>query len=262
MAFVLLVIFTLKWMFQIAICLDENSTELNHITTSNKVINNLFDNDEMTFLPPNKKPILVKLQFHITGLSHINEFNMEYTLTYYLRITWMDSRLEFDTNGNNSEIILHPEQMNALWSPSIFFRNERGTSISQDYSRAYSYCKLYPNGTVYNSRRLETRFHYEMDFRSYPFDLQNFVSEIASYSYTTEQVNLTFAEHPVSFDKDMRITGFYLIEVRTENRHEGELTAAGTFPRLRIILALKRSVGYYILQVYVMFLFHKSQINC
>ena len=79
---------------------------------------------------------------------------MEYTLTYYLRIVWTDSRLIFNPEhyGNKSEIMLHPKQMISLWSPNIFFRNERGTSISEDYSASYSMCKIFSNGTVYNSR--------------------------------------------------------------------------------------------------------------
>ena len=222
-----------------------------NIEINENLMKDLFQQYDYFLMPPNGIPIPVKIGMYVTGISHISEFDMEFTLIYYFRSLWMDDRLQFNPQkyGNISKFILHPKRIEQLWKPGIFFRNERGRSISDDSSHSYFFCQIRPNGQVFLSKRLETTFRYEMDLQNYPFDTQYLTIDASSYSFTTDILNVTWSHnHAVDVDKDLDITGFRLIETKTR-KDEDEVTPNGSFPRLKLIFSLKRYVSFYILQV-------------
>ena len=211
----------------------------------------LFQQYDYFVMPPNSIPIPVRIGVYVTGLSHISELDMEFTLTYYFRSVWVDDRLQFNPQkyGNISEIILHPKRIEQIWKPGIFFRNERGRSISEDSSLSYFFCKVHSNGVVFLSRRLETTFRYEMDLQKYPFDTQHLTIDASSYNFTTDILNLTWSHnHAVDLDKNLDITGFSLVKTKT-TKNEDEMTPKGPFPRLQLVFSLKRYVSFYVLQI-------------
>ena len=115
-----------------------------NIEIGEKLMKDLFQQYDYFVMPPNSIPIPVRIGLYVTGLSHISELDMEFTLTYYFRSVWMDDRLQFNPQkyGNISEIVLHPKRIEQIWKPGIFFRNERGRSISEDSSFSYFFCKV------------------------------------------------------------------------------------------------------------------------
>ena len=220
---------------------DENTTKLtDHIKAqSNK------------FVAPPGKPLLVKIGYFIFGFYDISELNMDFTLSYYMRMTWVDSRLSFEPShfGNISEVILHPEQMEkSIWRPDPFYRNEKGQSISKSFSVADSLSRVNSTGEVFLSRKLQTTFRCHMRLNSYPFDTQMCSMDIGSYAHTIDILHFGFIQStPVEFYREIELTSFELKDFYAEKRNETFST--GTFPAVQIIFQLKRYVSFYILQV-------------
>ena len=81
---------------------DERDNETN-VTMS--IIKHLMENGNKFVSPPNNRPLTIKIQYMIFGFSDISELNMHFTLSYYLRTRWVDTRLSFNPEqyGNLTE---------------------------------------------------------------------------------------------------------------------------------------------------------------
>ena len=214
-----------------------------------KIIDDMMTNANKFVTPPNKKPFSVKMNYIIFGFSDISELNMDFTLSYYMRLTWMDSRLSFNPVNyvNITEVILHPEKVDQIWRPDLSFRNDRGRSLSEKLSIFDTYCRIYASGEIFLSRKLETTLRCHMMLHDYPFDIQICSLNIDSFSLGSEILEIGFFEIPVEFDKDVELTSFELLEIDVQ---AGEVTfSTGTFPSVTITFKFRRYLSFYILQV-------------
>ena len=51
----------------------------------------------------------------------------EYSLNFYLRQSWMDGRLAYDTiDPTVSTMKFGNDEIDQIWKPDVFFRNEKG----------------------------------------------------------------------------------------------------------------------------------------
>ena len=206
--------------------------------------------DYNQFEVPLKRPLPVGLHFHIMRISDINELNMDFTLSYFLQMTWRDDRLRFRPEhfGNISRIILHPNQIHTIWRPDIMYINEKGESMSKPFSLSNSASRVYPSGEVYLVRKLETKFQCQMKLQNYPFDTQMCYMVMGSFTFTADLMKFEyFKSPPVDFHSDIEMTSFELLQVNIE---ESNVTAkSGTFHTLKIIFKLRRFINFYIIQV-------------
>ena len=76
-------------------------------------INDLLDGYNKYVDPPNGKPLVLRLQFYVLGFSEFSDKNMDFTLSYNVRMKWRDYRLSFlsENLGSGSYINLHPDEM-------------------------------------------------------------------------------------------------------------------------------------------------------
>ena len=215
-----------------------------------KQMDNLLNNYNRHVAPPNKNPQLVRMDFGIFGFSDVSELNMDFTVSYFMRIAWRDDRLRFTPEhyGNVSYIILHPEEMHKIWRPDIFYRNEKGESISKPFSVSNSASRVYPSGEVYFLRKLETKFRCEMKLQNYPFDIQMCYMDISTVSFTRDLLQFRFHDSaPVDFYSDIELTSIELLEVGTQKRNLS--VKSSTYDSVMIIFKFRRFINFYILQV-------------
>ena len=59
-------------------------------------IQDLLNNYEAFLPPPDENPVLVKVGLDSIDFSDISVLNMEFSIFYYLRLLWTDSRLKFN----------------------------------------------------------------------------------------------------------------------------------------------------------------------
>ena len=100
------------------------------------LIEDLFAGYNKALYPPGERPIIARIGYFIFSFSDISEKTMDFSLSYYMRMSWKDPRLCFSPEdyGNITYVTLNPEQMrDEIWRPDPFYRNERGKSISADF---------------------------------------------------------------------------------------------------------------------------------
>ena len=230
--------------------------EINNITQ--KVVNDLLkDGSKYVIIPPGRKPLIVTIDTTILGLPYISELHMEFTVSFYFRMNWIDPRLKFDPGSygfdNITHVILLPDKMEKIWRPEIFFRNERGASLSAPLSLSNSVSKIHSNGSAFLSRKLETTLRCEMKFQAFPFDEQNCSLDISSYAYDTDTLMINWkSPAPIQIDDAMYLpAGFSLKTLESSTFIETVVT--GNYPGARLTFTLRRDSGFYNLQVSYLF---------
>ena len=228
-----------------------NATEKTISNHSSDFIAELLSGYDKIVPPPDEKPLVTRIGYFIIGFTDISEKNMDFTLSYFMRMYWNDSRLRFSQveHGNLSYVTLNPEQMNEIWRPDPFYRDERGTSISETFSIADSFSRIYSSGEVRLSRKLETTFRCHMRLYDYPFDTQICSVHVGSYALTVDILDMKFidSENPVEFHRDVDLVSFDLLGYSVKRYNETFST--GTYSTVTIDFTFRRNIGFYILQV-------------
>ncbi len=72
----------------------------------------------------------------------------EMQLNLFIRLSWMDRRLQFNSSNNSNFIVSGSEMAQRIWKPDLFFPNERhGTkhALMEDNISV----RFYANGKVF-----------------------------------------------------------------------------------------------------------------
>ena len=213
-----------------------------------KIISDLQDDSLREQLPPGRRPLPVKVKVMVLGVSDISELNMQFTLSLYLEMSWVDPRLKYDPG--TSHVTLHPDNIQKIWRPDIFFRNEKGSSLSTRPSLSNSVLKIHPDRRIFLSRKLETTLRCKMKFHAFPFDKQYCPLDIISYGYETNLFSIVWKyENPLAFHGEFfEPAGFSLRGAGVSDFTE--FLSSGQFSGARAAFHLKRDSGFYILQVW------------
>ncbi|XP_078694787.1 glycine receptor subunit alpha-4-like [Branchiostoma floridae x Branchiostoma belcheri] len=192
------------------------------------------------------KPTEVQVQLYIASLGSISEIKMDYTMTFYLRQWWNDPRFEFPDLNQNIE--LHNVDSRDIWTPSIYFVNEKdaGFRPSTDHAKALW---IWPSGDIFYGEKKTVIGSCPMQFHMYPFDSQTCTFQIASYGYTTKDLIIEWVEPAVEFNPVIELPE-YVISGWTSRDCTGNYTI-GSFSCIEVKFTLVRQLGFYLIQTYV-----------
>ena len=195
-----------------------------------------------------RRPLPLTIKIMVLGLSYISELNMEFTLSLYFEMSWVDSRLKYDPRI--AQVTLHPDNIKKIWRPDIFFRNEKGSSLSARPSLSSSVLKIDPDGRIFLSRKLETTLRCKMKFHAFPFDKQYCPLDIISYGYDTDLFLIAWKyDNSLAFHGEFFEPAGFSLEA-TGVSDFTEFLSSGQFSGARATFHLKRDSGFYILQVW------------
>ena len=175
---------------------------------------------------------------------------MDFTLSYFMMLAWTDDRLYLrpEYYENVSFLNSHPEQMGMIWRPDIFYKNERGESVSKPPSLSDSASTVFPSGEVQFVRKLETKFQCQLKSQNYPFDVQICHMDISSVAFTTDLLKFAFFNSsPFQLNSEIELTSFEPLEIYTEEKNR--TLDNGIYHAVKIIFKFKRFINFYILQV-------------
>ncbi|CAJ0942277.1 unnamed protein product, partial [Mesorhabditis belari] len=200
------------------------------------------------------KPVDVGITIHVSSISAVSEVDMDFTLDFYMRQNWQDPRLEFKPLeiGNGREIrslTVGVDYLDKLWKPDTFFPNEK-KSFFHTATTHNSFLRIDSDGTVATSQRLTVTATCPMDLQLFPMDSQKCKLEIESYGYSITDINYIFPKGQESISREaFELPQFVLADVKISNITEK--LSSGTYSRLICYFLFKRSLGFYLLQVYI-----------
>ena len=199
-------------------------------------------------------PTAIDVWLYIRRLSGISEVNMEFTIDCNIRSRWLDPRLAYD-NDNMTIPFLHidGELSKQIWMPDLFFGNEI-TSYLHSATVVNELMLLYPNGTIMRSSRYTITLACPMNLQYFPMDTQLCPIYVESFAYKTKEVVLSWSAKAVEITrKDSSLTSFHVQDFRVfAFNNDSDPYGRGTlYSCLMVGIRLKRSVMYYITQVYI-----------
>uniref|UniRef100_A0A7E4UV26 Ig-like domain-containing protein n=1 Tax=Panagrellus redivivus TaxID=6233 RepID=A0A7E4UV26_PANRE len=193
----------------------------------------------------------VLVNMYLRSLSHVSEANMEYQVQVTFRQSWRDYRLAW---GNSSQATFRKYVILTsgmeIWKPDTFFMNEKHAQLHM-IDKPNILIRVHTDGLVLYSTRLTMTLSCPMNLRYYPMDVQTCGIQLASYAYTTEDINYIWASDPIQI-KSGSVN--QLPQFQFTNHTTGyctSITNTGNYSCLSVEFELTREFGYYLIHLYI-----------
>ncbi|XP_022254874.1 glycine receptor subunit alpha-2-like isoform X2 [Limulus polyphemus] len=159
-------------------------------------------------------PTVVSCEIYIRSFGSINPETMDYEVDLYLRQHWLDERLR-KPNLSKPLDLNDPKLVQRIWKPEVFFANAKHAEF-QYVTVPNVLVRINPSGEILYMLRLKLTFSCMMDLYRYPLDSQVCTIELASFSKTTEELNLTWSEEkPVNLYENLKLPQFEITDMNT-----------------------------------------------
>ncbi|CAL8139032.1 unnamed protein product [Orchesella dallaii] len=192
----------------------------------------------------------VGITMFVLGISAVNEVEMDFTFDFYFRQFWKDNRLTFQGPKGVNTLSMSSEFLKSMWVPDTFFPNEK-TSYFHTATIKNEFVRISQTGDILRSMRLTVCASCPMDLRHFPMDSQLCTIEIESFGYSMSDIRYKWAAGPgsVGISWDLSLPQFKVHGYR-QKTHEISLST-GNYSRLACEIQFVRSMGYYLIQVYI-----------
>ncbi|KAI8521469.1 hypothetical protein Bbelb_012230 [Branchiostoma belcheri] len=195
-------------------------------------------------------PVKVGVLVDVISIDSISDVNMEYTVSYDIRQSWVDERLDFRHLYDGEKMTFEGETTLRIWRPDTFIKNGRGSRF-HDVTIGQQLMHIFKNGSVIYKLRLTTTASCWMKMHMYPLDAQNCTLQFETYGYTTEDLVYYWLW---GFDS---VRGFENVELPHFDLggYDTHETAAqyttGQFSGLALSFVIRRNMGYFISETYL-----------
>lgn len=196
-------------------------------------------------------PVVVTVNMLIRSISKIDNVNMEYSVQLTFRESWVDKRLSYGVKGDARPDFLILTAGQEIWMPDSFFQNEK-QAYKHMIDKPNILIRVHKDGTILYSVRISLVLSCPMHLQYYPMDVQQCFIDLASYAYTTKDIEYIWkVEKPVQLKDGLSssLPSFQL--TNTSTTYCTSKTNTGAYSCLRTILSLRRQFSYYLLQLYI-----------
>ncbi|XP_042880327.1 glycine receptor subunit alpha-2-like [Penaeus japonicus] len=154
----------------------------------------------------------VNCELYIRSFGSIDPNSMDYQVDLYLRQSWVDERLNHDDIKQPLDLN-DPNLVKAIWKPEVYFPNAKHAEF-QFVTVPNVLVRINPNGEILYMLRLKLVFACMMELSKFPLDSQVCTMEIASFSKTMKELNLSWkSDAPIKMYKNMRMPQFEMEEI-------------------------------------------------
>ncbi|KAF2368070.1 Neurotransmitter-gated ion-channel [Trinorchestia longiramus] len=178
------------------------------------------------------------------------EPSQDFTLDFYFRQHWKDPRLSFPGLHGLHQLTVGSEYLSRIWVPDTFFANEK-KSYFHTATTANEMLRITNEGEVLRSMRLTITASCPMNLMYFPMDRQLCIIEIESFGYSMDHIRLSWhaGEKSVAIEQGVSLPQFRVLGYRRETIIAS--TSTGNYSRLLCEIAFVRSMGYYLIQIYI-----------
>ncbi|XP_063702907.1 gamma-aminobutyric acid receptor subunit beta isoform X2 [Culicoides brevitarsis] len=195
-------------------------------------------------------PVGVGVTMYVLSISSLSEVQMDFTLDFYFRQFWTDPRLAFRKRPGVETLSVGSEFIKNIWVPDTFFVNEK-QSYFHIATTSNEFIRIHHSGSITRSIRLTITASCPMNLQYFPMDRQLCHIEIESFGYTMRDIRYKWNEGPnsVGVSSEVSLPQFKVLGHR-QRAMEISLTT-GNYSRLACEIQFVRSMGYYLIQIYI-----------
>ncbi|XP_075985498.1 gamma-aminobutyric acid receptor subunit beta-like isoform X4 [Anticarsia gemmatalis] len=175
---------------------------------------------------------------------------LDFTLDFYFRQFWTDPRLAYKKRAGVETLSVGSEFIRNIWVPDTFFVNEK-QSYFHTATTSNEFIRIHHSGSITRSIRLTITASCPMNLQYFPMDRQLCHIEIESFGYTMRDIRYKWNEGPnsVGVSNEVSLPQFKVLGHR-QRAMEISLTT-GNYSRLACEIQFVRSMGYYLIQIYI-----------
>ncbi|XP_055686442.1 gamma-aminobutyric acid receptor subunit beta isoform X2 [Lutzomyia longipalpis] len=195
-------------------------------------------------------PVEVGVTMYVLSISSVSEVLMDFTLDFYFRQFWTDPRLAYRKRPGVETLSVGSEFIKNIWVPDTFFVNEK-QSYFHIATTSNEFIRIHHSGSITRSIRLTITASCPMNLQYFPMDRQLCHIEIESFGYTMRDIRYKWNEGPnsVGVSSEVSLPQFKVLGHR-QRAMEISLTT-GNYSRLACEIQFVRSMGYYLIQIYI-----------
>ncbi|XP_045465939.1 gamma-aminobutyric acid receptor subunit beta-like isoform X2 [Harmonia axyridis] len=195
-------------------------------------------------------PVEVGVTMYVLSISSVSEVMMDFTLDFYFRQFWTDPRLAFRKQTGVETLSVGSEFIKNIWVPDTFFVNEK-KSYFHVATTSNEFIRIHHSGSITRSIRLTITASCPMNLQYFPMDRQLCQIEIESFGYTMKDIRYKWNEGPnsVGVSNEVSLPQFKVLGHK-QRASEISLTT-GNYSRLACEIQFVRSMGYYLIQIYI-----------
>merc|ERR1719242_1359018 len=194
--------------------------------------------------------VTVGVSMYVLSISSLSEVDMDFTLDMYFRQFWQDPRLSFNIRPGLEKLVVGAEYINQIWVPDTFFVNEK-TAYFHKATTENQFLRIMHTGEILRSIRLTITASCPMNLQYFPMDRQLCYIEIESFGYTMADIRYQWNDglNSVQISSDVSLPQFKVLGHR-QKTIEASLST-GNYSRLACEIQFVRSMGYYLIQIYI-----------
>ncbi|XP_055701412.1 gamma-aminobutyric acid receptor subunit beta isoform X4 [Phlebotomus papatasi] len=195
-------------------------------------------------------PVEVGVTMYVLSISSVSEVLMDFTLDFYFRQFWTDPRLAYRKRPGVETLSVGSEFIKNIWVPDTFFVNEK-QSYFHIATTSNEFIRIHHSGSITRSIRLTITASCPMNLQYFPMDRQLCHIEIESFGYTMRDIRYFWRDglNSVGMSSEVELPQFRVLGHR-QRATEINLTT-GNYSRLACEIQFVRSMGYYLIQIYI-----------
>ncbi|XP_076298690.1 resistant to dieldrin isoform X11 [Lasioglossum baleicum] len=195
-------------------------------------------------------PVEVGVTMYVLSISSVSEVLMDFTLDFYFRQFWTDPRLAFKQRTGVETLSVGSEFIKNIWVPDTFFVNEK-QSYFHIATTSNEFIRIHHSGSITRSIRLTITASCPMNLQYFPMDRQLCHIEIESFGYTMRDIRYKWNAglQSVGISNEVELPQFRVLGHR--QRHSTIHLSTGNYSRLACEIQFVRSMGYYLIQIYI-----------
>ncbi|XP_074101161.1 resistant to dieldrin isoform X4 [Cotesia typhae] len=195
-------------------------------------------------------PVEVGVTMYVLSISSLSEVKMDFTLDFYFRQFWTDPRLAFKKRPGVETLSVGSEFIKNIWVPDTFFVNEK-QSYFHIATTSNEFIRIHHSGSITRSIRLTITASCPMNLQYFPMDRQLCHIEIESFGYTMRDIRYKWnaGYQSVGISSEVELPQFRVLGHRQRQRNIQLST--GNYSRLACEIQFVRSMGYYLIQIYI-----------
>ncbi|XP_072766329.1 gamma-aminobutyric acid receptor subunit beta isoform X9 [Anoplolepis gracilipes] len=195
-------------------------------------------------------PVEVGVTMYVLSISSVSEVLMDFTLDFYFRQFWTDPRLAFKQRPGVETLSVGSEFIKNIWVPDTFFVNEK-QSYFHIATTSNEFIRIHHSGSITRSIRLTITASCPMNLQYFPMDRQLCHIEIESFGYTMRDIRYKWNAglQSVGISNEVELPQFRVLGHR--QRQTTIHLSTGNYSRLACEIQFVRSMGYYLIQIYI-----------
>ncbi|KAJ8709915.1 hypothetical protein PYW07_009281 [Mythimna separata] len=195
-------------------------------------------------------PVEVGVTMYVLSISSVSEVLMDFTLDFYFRQFWTDPRLAYKKRAGVETLSVGSEFIRNIWVPDTFFVNEK-QSYFHTATTSNEFIRIHHSGSITRSIRLTITASCPMNLQYFPMDRQLCHIEIESFGYTMTDILYVWKDgaSSVGMSSEVQLPQFRVLGHR--QRATVITLSTGNYSRLACEIQFVRSMGYYLIQIYI-----------